>query len=268
MAKEAGDNGARRRRASRYDQVEQAAVGYCYGDSTAGQRALYELGLTRHPRRQRQQQLLDRILGALPGQAASSRAASPTARWRSASRRWRRARSASSTSTAPMPMDKHARGDDRASAASTQAPPAPQMFGNAGREYMERYGVKAESVRPHRARRTTATRPTTRTRSSATSTRSRRSWRRRWCTSRSRSCSAAPPPTVARPRSLASEDVRARARPRGPGGRDHRHGDDHRLPVDASTSSSDMKLRRLRHDARRRPRRSTSSPATAPRRST
>ncbi len=27
----------------------------------------------------------------------------------------------------------------------TQAPPAPQMFGNAGREYMERYGVKAES---------------------------------------------------------------------------------------------------------------------------
>jgi len=27
----------------------------------------------------------------------------------------------------------------------TAAPPAPQMFGNAGREYMERYGVKAES---------------------------------------------------------------------------------------------------------------------------
>ena len=26
----------------------------------------------------------------------------------------------------------------------TQAPPAPQMFGNAGREHMERYGVKAE----------------------------------------------------------------------------------------------------------------------------
>jgi acetyl-CoA acetyltransferase len=27
----------------------------------------------------------------------------------------------------------------------TQAPPAPQMFGNAGREYMEKYGVKPES---------------------------------------------------------------------------------------------------------------------------
>ena len=32
-----------------YDQVEQAAVGYCYGDSTAGQRALYEIGLTGIP---------------------------------------------------------------------------------------------------------------------------------------------------------------------------------------------------------------------------
>ncbi|KAI9164220.1 hypothetical protein H9P43_008037 [Blastocladiella emersonii ATCC 22665] len=32
-----------------YDAVEQAYVGYCYGDSTAGQRALYELGRTSIP---------------------------------------------------------------------------------------------------------------------------------------------------------------------------------------------------------------------------
>ena len=32
-----------------YDTIEQAAVGYCYGDSTAGQRAIYELGLTGIP---------------------------------------------------------------------------------------------------------------------------------------------------------------------------------------------------------------------------
>ncbi|MFY9487405.1 MAG: lipid-transfer protein [Solirubrobacterales bacterium] len=32
-----------------YDKVEQAFVGYCYGDSTAGQRSLYGLGLTGIP---------------------------------------------------------------------------------------------------------------------------------------------------------------------------------------------------------------------------
>ncbi len=32
-----------------YDEVEQAFVGYCYGDSTAGQRAVYGLGLTGIP---------------------------------------------------------------------------------------------------------------------------------------------------------------------------------------------------------------------------
>ena len=32
-----------------YDDVEQAFVGYCYGDSTCGQRALYALGMTGIP---------------------------------------------------------------------------------------------------------------------------------------------------------------------------------------------------------------------------
>ena len=32
-----------------YDEIEQAFVGYCYGDSTSGQRAVYELGLTGIP---------------------------------------------------------------------------------------------------------------------------------------------------------------------------------------------------------------------------
>src|SRR3954453_24227998 len=32
-----------------FDAIEQAYAGYCYGDSTAGQRALYELGLTGIP---------------------------------------------------------------------------------------------------------------------------------------------------------------------------------------------------------------------------
>jgi sterol carrier protein 2 len=48
MAKEAGDK-ALQDAGIPYDQVEQAAVGYCYGDSTCGQRAVYQLGLTGIP---------------------------------------------------------------------------------------------------------------------------------------------------------------------------------------------------------------------------
>lgn len=29
-----------------YKDIDQVAVGYCYGDSTCGQRAVYELGIT------------------------------------------------------------------------------------------------------------------------------------------------------------------------------------------------------------------------------
>jgi sterol carrier protein 2 len=32
-----------------YDVIQQAAVGYCYGDSTCGQRALYGVGITGIP---------------------------------------------------------------------------------------------------------------------------------------------------------------------------------------------------------------------------
>uniref|UniRef100_F7A5Y1 Sterol carrier protein 2 n=1 Tax=Ciona intestinalis TaxID=7719 RepID=F7A5Y1_CIOIN len=48
MAKEAGLKALADAGIS-YHQVEQAAVGYCYGDSTCGQRALYQLGMTGIP---------------------------------------------------------------------------------------------------------------------------------------------------------------------------------------------------------------------------
>ena len=48
MAKEAGTK-ALADAGIDYALVEQAAVGYCYGDSTAGQRALYTLGLSGIP---------------------------------------------------------------------------------------------------------------------------------------------------------------------------------------------------------------------------
>ena len=48
MAKEAGQK-ALADAGIAYEEIEQACVGYCYGDSTCGQRAVYELGLTGIP---------------------------------------------------------------------------------------------------------------------------------------------------------------------------------------------------------------------------
>ena len=48
MAKEAGTN-ALEDASIDFDQIEQAFAGYCYGESTSGQRAVYELGLTGIP---------------------------------------------------------------------------------------------------------------------------------------------------------------------------------------------------------------------------
>src|SRR5438876_10729604 len=48
MAKEAGEKALADARIP-YAEIEQAVVGYCYGDSTCGQRAVYQLGLTGIP---------------------------------------------------------------------------------------------------------------------------------------------------------------------------------------------------------------------------
>jgi acetyl-CoA acyltransferase len=127
-----------------YDTVEQACVGYVYGDSTAGQRAVYGLGLTGIPvynvnnncatgstalmmaRQFVEGGLNECVLalgfekmkpGSLGGMGFDDRA---------------------------MPLDKHymkmveVRGFE-------QSPPAPQIFGNAGREHMDRFGTSRES---------------------------------------------------------------------------------------------------------------------------
>ena len=48
MAKEAGEK-ALADAGIPYGAIEQAAVGYCFGDSTCGQRAVYQLGCTGIP---------------------------------------------------------------------------------------------------------------------------------------------------------------------------------------------------------------------------
>ncbi|TOF76088.1 lipid-transfer protein, partial [Vibrio parahaemolyticus] len=48
MAKEAVEKALNDAKVT-YDKVEHACVGYVYGDSTCGQRALYEVGMTGIP---------------------------------------------------------------------------------------------------------------------------------------------------------------------------------------------------------------------------
>ena len=125
-----------------YDLVEQAAVGYCYGDSTCGQRAVYTLGLTGIP-----------IYNVNNNCATGSTALFMGKQFVEAGiadcvlalgfEKMEKGSLGTNFTDRTNPMDKHAKAmiDKRG---FEKAPPAPQFFGNAGREHMERYGTKPE----------------------------------------------------------------------------------------------------------------------------
>jgi sterol carrier protein 2 len=125
-----------------YDEVEQAAVGYCYGDSTAGQRAVYTLGLSGIP-----------IYNVNNNCATGSTALFMAKQFVEASiadcvlalgfEKMEKGSLGIKFTDRVNPMDRHAqamiekRGFEK-------APPAAQFFGNAGREHMEKYGTTPE----------------------------------------------------------------------------------------------------------------------------
>jgi acetyl-CoA acetyltransferase len=127
-----------------YDRVEHAIASYVYGDSTCGQTALYELGMTGVPvlnvnnncssgssalytaRKFIQGGLYDCVLAL--GFEKMERG-SLKGHW--------------SDRVAPMKPLVKAMWSKRG---RSDAPVAPQMFGNAGREYMETYGVTPETL--------------------------------------------------------------------------------------------------------------------------
>jgi acetyl-CoA acyltransferase len=125
-----------------YDEVEQAFVGYCYGESTSGQRAVYGLGLTGIPvvnvnnNCSTGSSALYMARQTVKGGLAECALALGFEKMEMGSLgvKW---------TDRTNPMDRHA-----ATMFSVRepepAPPAPQMFGNAGREHMERYGSEPE----------------------------------------------------------------------------------------------------------------------------
>ncbi|HUI27241.1 MAG TPA: lipid-transfer protein, partial [Candidatus Kryptonia bacterium] len=141
MAKEAGEK-ALADAGIPYSEIEQVAVGYCYGDSTCGQRAVYQLGLTGVP-----------IYNVNNNCATGSTALFMVKQLVEAG---------VADCAMALGFEKMEKGSlgvkfqDRTNPMDKQfelmvslrgfaaAPPAPQFFGNAGREHMERYGTTPE----------------------------------------------------------------------------------------------------------------------------
>ncbi|MCK9247857.1 MAG: lipid-transfer protein [Solirubrobacteraceae bacterium] len=125
-----------------YDRVERAFAGYCYGDSTCGQRAVYGLGLTGIP-----------VVNVNNNCSTGSSAlylARETVRGGLANcalavgfEKMERGSLAMKYEDWTNPMDRHLE-----AMFAIHAPEgsqfAPQMFGNAGRDHMRRYGSRPE----------------------------------------------------------------------------------------------------------------------------
>jgi acetyl-CoA acetyltransferase len=141
MAREAGQKALADAKIG-YDQVEQVAVGYCYGDSTAGERAVYEIGLSGVPiynvnnNCSTGSTALFMAKQLVEGGLADCTMALGFEKMEKGSLGIK-------YTDRTVPMDKHMKAmvEKRGFA---KAPPAPQMFGNAGREHMEKYGTKPE----------------------------------------------------------------------------------------------------------------------------
>jgi acetyl-CoA acyltransferase len=127
-----------------YEEVEQACVGYVYGESTCGQRAVYQFGLTGIPvynvnnNCSTGSTALFMARQLVEGGLADCVLALGFEKMEKGSLG---AKYADRT----MPMDKHI-GAMIELREFTGAPPAPWMFGNAGRNHMERYGTTAEQI--------------------------------------------------------------------------------------------------------------------------
>jgi acetyl-CoA acyltransferase len=141
MAKESGTKALEDAGVS-YDQVEQACVGYVYGDSCAGERAVYELGIT-----------------GIPIYNVNNNCSTGSTALFMASQLVRGGLADCVLALGFERMKKGSLGfifDDREQPTMRhfmklgelrefeEAPPAPMMFGMAGREHMERYGSEPD----------------------------------------------------------------------------------------------------------------------------
>jgi sterol carrier protein 2 len=126
-----------------YSEVQQVCVGYVYGDSTSGQRALYEIGLTGVPIINVNNNCSTGSTALyLARQAVESGAAECVLAV--GFEQMARGALASQYSGRPDPMDRFLEAAERRHGA-TDAPMALRLFGGAARDYAARYGTKPET---------------------------------------------------------------------------------------------------------------------------
>ncbi len=125
-----------------YTDIEQVAVGYVYGESTSGQRAVYSLGLTGVPIYNVNNNCSTGSTALLLAKQLIEGGICETA-MAVGFEKMERGSLGAKYSDRVNPADKHFKqmGKLRGWSAS---PPTAQLFGNAGREHMEKYGTKAE----------------------------------------------------------------------------------------------------------------------------
>jgi acetyl-CoA acetyltransferase len=126
-----------------YDTVEQAYAGYVFGDSTCGQRAVYEVGLTGIPVFNVNNNCSTGSTALMLGAQAIGGGFAECVLVVGFEQMEKGALAAKWTDRT-NPLDKHANLMSEVQG-FTQAPPAAQMFGGAGREYRWKYGTKKET---------------------------------------------------------------------------------------------------------------------------
>ena len=125
-----------------YEDVEQAYAGYCYGDSTYGQRALYGLGLTGIP-------IVNVNNNCSTGSSAlflarqAVRGGIVDCALAIGFEKMEKGSLGVKYTDRTNAIDKHAMAMF-ALREPEESPPAPQMFGNAGRDHMEKYGSEPD----------------------------------------------------------------------------------------------------------------------------
>src|SRR3989454_7187349 len=143
MAKEAGTR-ALEDAGIPYSEVEQAVVGYVYGESTCGQRAVYQLGLTGIPVYNVNNNCSTGSTALHLAYQAVGSGAIECALALGFEKMERGSLGAKYTDRT-NPMDKHAEVMIELQGFES-APPTAQMFGGAGRELMKKYGVTREQL--------------------------------------------------------------------------------------------------------------------------
>jgi acetyl-CoA acetyltransferase len=143
MAKEAGTVALEDAGVS-YEEIEQLFAGYVYGDSTSGQAAAYELGLTGIPIYNVNNNC---STGSTALMMAKQLVEGGLIDCAMALGFEKMAKGSLDTSGKGRhnPLGRHfaTMADQRG---FEKSPPAPQIFGNAGREHMEKYGTTAEQI--------------------------------------------------------------------------------------------------------------------------